>query len=233
MSDHDVLGIKQLSEFLMVSEKTIYRMLEKKRLPASRIGAQWRFRKRDIDTWLDDQVRNVDVEGNRSVLDDLEQSEIDIAALLELVNIWLNLAPGSRDDVLLWMVTNASIDEGVDRQALYESMRERETLCSTALVHDAAFPHPNQPAAFRFSRKRVLLATLEKPIDFADRHGHRPRVIAMILARTTPGYLLTISRAIKLFSDHHLIEQLTNARNTEAVVHLIRAVEARLTVPTL
>ncbi|MGZ8832620.1 MAG: helix-turn-helix domain-containing protein [Thermoanaerobaculia bacterium] len=230
--DHDVLTIKQLSEYLMVSEKTIYRMLEKKRLPAIRIGAQWRFRKRDIDAWLDDQVRKVDLEGNRAVLDDLEHSEIDIHALLEPANIWLDVPVTSRDEALLWMVSHAMLDEAVDRQALYESIRAREVLCSTALFDDAAFPHPNETATFRFSHKRVLVAIASKPIDFADPHGHRPRVLAMILARTAQGYLLTISRAIKLFSDHHLIEQLTTATNTDAVVDLIRSAEARLTVPT-
>jgi len=230
--DQDVLTIKQLSEHLMVSEKTIYRMLEKKRLPALRIGAQWRFRKRDIDAWLDDQVRKVDLEGNRAVLDDLEHSEIDIHALLEPANIWLDLTAASRDEALLRMVTRAVLDEAVDRQTLYESIRAREVLCSTALVDDAAFPHPNEQAAFRFTRKRVLLAIASKPIDFADPHGHRPRVIAMILARTAQGYLLTISRAIKLFADHHLIGQLTTATSTDEVVGLIRSAEARLTVPT-
>jgi hypothetical protein len=43
---------------------------------------------------------------------------------------------------------------------------------------------------------------------------------------------LTISRAIKLFSDHHLIEQLTTATKTDVVVDLIRSAEARLKVPT-
>jgi excisionase family DNA binding protein len=230
--DQDVLTTKQLSEYLMVSEKTIYRMLEKKRLPAIRIGAQWRFRKRDIDSWLDEQVRKVDLEGNRTVLDDLEHSEIDIHALLEPANIWLDVPATSRDEALLWMISRATLDEAVDREALYESIRAREALCSTALVDDAAFPHPNEPAAFRFTRKRVLLAIAHNPIDFADPHGHRPRVIAMILARTAQGYLLTISRAIKLFADHHLIEHLTTATNTGAVVDLIRSAEARLTVPT-
>ena len=47
----DILTIKQLSDYLMVSEKTIYRMMEKRQIPAVRVGSQWRFRRRDIEAW--------------------------------------------------------------------------------------------------------------------------------------------------------------------------------------
>ena len=214
----------------MVSEKTIYRLLEKRQLPAIRIGAQWRFRKRDIDAWLDEQVRKVDVERNRAVLDELEDAEIAIHPLLDPANVWFDVPAPTRDELLRSMVTRATIDDLVDRDALFESIRARETVCSTALVRDAAFPHPNDPQAFRFTRKRVLLATTREPVDFSDPHGHQPRVVAMILARTAQGYLLTISRAIKLFADHALIDQLIHAKSPERAINMIGAAEERIRV---
>lgn len=228
----DILTIKQLSEYLMVSEKTIYRMLEKNNLPGIRVGGQWRFRKRDIDAWIDNQVRKVDVEGDRRVLVELEQSEIDIAPLIEKENVWLQLPPMSRDEVLTWMVLNAKLDEGVDRDALAQSVLLRENVCSTALVDRAAFPHPNDPVKFRFSRKRVLVAITRDPINYMDPHDHRPRIVAMILARTVQGYLLTISRAIKLFSDPNLEQQLTTSNTALEVIEHIRIAEQPLRVGT-
>lgn len=228
----DILTIKQLSEYLMVSEKTIYRMLEKNNLPGIRVGGQWRFRKRDIDAWIDNQVRKVDVEGDRRVLAELEQSEIDIAPLIEKENVWLQLPPMSRDEVLTWMVLNAKLDEGVDRDALAQSVLLRENVCSTALVDRAAFPHPNDPVKFRFSRKRVLVAITRDPINYMDPHDHRPRIVAMILARTVQGYLLTISRAIKLFSDPNLEQQLTTSNTALEVIEHIRIAEQPLRVGT-
>jgi excisionase family DNA binding protein len=65
-SVHGIVAIKQLSEFLTVSEKTIYRMLEKRRLPAIRIGGQWRFRKQHIAAWFDNPKEVV------RVIDDAE-----------------------------------------------------------------------------------------------------------------------------------------------------------------
>jgi excisionase family DNA binding protein len=211
----DILTIRQLSEYLMVSEKTIYRMLDKSLLPAVRVGAQWRFRKRDIDAWLDERVKKVEVEGQKAVLEELAPSEIGIHPLLLPKNVWLDVPQMPRDEILSWIVKHATLETGVDRQALYESIRAREGLCSTALVKDAAFPHPNEPSVFGFARKRILLAI-------------RPRVIVVILSRTVQGYLLTISRAVKIFGNSALIGRITRSGSTDEVIAAIRDAEERL-----
>lgn len=224
----DILTIRQLAEYLMVSEKTVYRMLDRNQLPAVRVGAQWRFRRQDIDAWLTDEVRRVEHEGKRPVLDALEPSELALHPLLSPENVWLAVAPSSRDELLAFMTREAALDAHVDRDQLYRSIREREGLCSTAMLADAAFPHPVDPRPFRFSRKRILLAVLREPLDFLDPHGHRPRVVAIIFARSTQGHLLAISRAIKLFASASLIERLTAARNPAEAIAAIGAEEAGL-----
>ncbi|MBI2212240.1 MAG: helix-turn-helix domain-containing protein [Acidobacteria bacterium] len=230
----EILTIRQLAEYLMVSEKTVYRMLDRNQLPAVRVGAQWRFRRQDIDNWLTDEVRRVEHEGQRSVLDALEPSELAIHPMLSPENVWIATHPASRDELLALMTHEASLDPHVDRDQLYRSVREREILCSTALLDHAAFPHPVDPRPFRFTRKRVLLAVLAAPLDFQDPHHHTPRVVAMILARSTQGHLLALSRAIKLFASPPLIERLTTARSAERAIDAIAAEEARIArdVPT-
>lgn len=228
LTSGEILTIRQLAEYLMVSEKTVYRMLDRNQLPAVRVGAQWRFRRADIDNWLTDEVRRVEHEGQRSVLEALEPSELAIAPLLSPENVWLAATPGSRDELLALMTREAALDAHVDRDQLYRSIREREALCSTALLDDAAFPHPVDPRPFRFSRKRVLLAMLATPLDFLDPHHHRPRVVALILARSTQGHLLALSRAIKLFASTALVDRLVAARTPGAAIEAIAAEEARV-----
>lgn len=224
----DILTIRQLAEYLMVSEKTVYRMLDRNELPAVRVGGQWRFRKHDIDSWLNEEVRRVEYEGQRGALDPLEASEIAITPLLDPENVWLSVTPGSRDELLAFMTREASIDAHVDRDLLFRSIRERETVCSTAVLQAAAFPHPIDPRTFRFARKRVLLAVLREPLDFLDPHGHRPQVVAVILARSVQGQLLAFSRALKLFANHDLIDQLTEAETAADAIRLIGLAEGRL-----
>ena len=40
---------------LKVNPRTIYRLIKTGELPAVRIGRQWRFRRSDLDEWIDRQ----------------------------------------------------------------------------------------------------------------------------------------------------------------------------------
>ncbi|MBI4788855.1 MAG: PocR ligand-binding domain-containing protein [Chloroflexi bacterium] len=51
----DLLTTKQLMELLHLDRTTIYRMLNDGRLPAVRVGGQWRFSRQAIDDWLRDR----------------------------------------------------------------------------------------------------------------------------------------------------------------------------------
>lgn len=39
--------------YLQVNLRTVYRLIKAKKIPAVRVGQQWRFRKSDIDAWLE------------------------------------------------------------------------------------------------------------------------------------------------------------------------------------
>jgi excisionase family DNA binding protein len=49
------LTTEEVLEYLQVNLRTVYRLIKAGKIPAVRVGRQWRFRKRDIDTWLDSQ----------------------------------------------------------------------------------------------------------------------------------------------------------------------------------
>ena len=45
--------VDDVSRYLKVSNDTIYRWIEKKGMPALRIGKKWLFKKVEIDAWLE------------------------------------------------------------------------------------------------------------------------------------------------------------------------------------
>jgi excisionase family DNA binding protein len=49
------LTTEEVLEYLQVNLRTVYRLIKAGKIPAVRVGRQWRFRKRDIDGWLDSQ----------------------------------------------------------------------------------------------------------------------------------------------------------------------------------
>ena len=55
MMDETCLTTEEVLEYLQVNLRTVYRLIKAGKIPAVRVGRQWRFRKRDIDAWLDSQ----------------------------------------------------------------------------------------------------------------------------------------------------------------------------------
>ena len=53
-----ILTLSEVSELLKVANETVYSMVQKGRLPAFKIGGQWRFQRADIDQWIEEQVEN-------------------------------------------------------------------------------------------------------------------------------------------------------------------------------
>ncbi len=46
------ISLSEVAEYLCVAEVTIYRWLEKGKIPAHKIGKQWRFKPSMIDEWV-------------------------------------------------------------------------------------------------------------------------------------------------------------------------------------
>ena len=49
------MTLQDLSAYLKIAEKTLYGYARKGILPGIKIGSAWRFRKVDIDAWLENQ----------------------------------------------------------------------------------------------------------------------------------------------------------------------------------
>lgn len=55
-NENAFLTVEELAEQLKVSARTIQRVIDRKELPAIRIGRQWRFRREWVDEWLERQT---------------------------------------------------------------------------------------------------------------------------------------------------------------------------------
>lgn len=51
----EILTLKQVAEFLKVTERTIYRLAAAKKIPAFKVGGAWRFSKAEINQWIQRQ----------------------------------------------------------------------------------------------------------------------------------------------------------------------------------
>ena len=48
----EIMTLEETAKYLKIGKSTLYKMAREGKIPAVKIANQWRFRKEDIDKWL-------------------------------------------------------------------------------------------------------------------------------------------------------------------------------------
>lgn len=51
----EILILSEVAQLLKVAQKTVYTMAQKGELPAFKVRGQWRFKRVDLDQWIEQQ----------------------------------------------------------------------------------------------------------------------------------------------------------------------------------
>ena len=62
--DDKIMGVEQLAKFFGVSDQTIWRWCKAGRLPAFKIGAQWKIRQSDLNQIINQKVNKIHASKN-------------------------------------------------------------------------------------------------------------------------------------------------------------------------
>jgi PTS system nitrogen regulatory IIA component len=54
MTEERLMSIKEVAEYLQVDMSTLYLWSQRGQIPAMKVGKMWRFRRSEIDAWLDE-----------------------------------------------------------------------------------------------------------------------------------------------------------------------------------
>jgi len=215
MIDDDILTLEEVAKYLRVSERTIYDCAQKGEIPAGKIRASWRFKKSEIDKWVNDKLSS-------SNLNPVPNS-IQAESLLSLHRI-LFLNHSSKRDVLLALAENLSAAPQIKNgQELAVEILKREELMSTAIGCGIAIPH------VRLSSVTDLVVSVG--ISRAEIIGFHPlddepvRLVFMIAAAQNQHayYLQTLSWFSARLKNKELRDSLLQAQNPQEVYNLLTA----------
>ena len=53
MPNNDIIGIKEVADYLNMKEQTVYRLVQKGKIPALKFGGTWKVRKDHLETMFD------------------------------------------------------------------------------------------------------------------------------------------------------------------------------------
>ena len=57
----DIMTIEEVSAYLRVPVSSLYKLAQQGKIPASKVGRHWRFRRVFIDRWVDKQVADEEI----------------------------------------------------------------------------------------------------------------------------------------------------------------------------
>jgi excisionase family DNA binding protein len=66
---NEILTIEEVATYLRLTPQTIYKWAQEKRIPAVKLGKEWRFRRSVIDRWFDAQLTGGDASSGDPKLD--------------------------------------------------------------------------------------------------------------------------------------------------------------------
>jgi len=56
IKDDKIMTLEEVAEYLRVKPQTIYTWAQEKKIPAAKLGKEWRFKKSIIDQWFNEHI---------------------------------------------------------------------------------------------------------------------------------------------------------------------------------
>lgn len=187
------LNVREAAALMNVSEKTIYRWVKERRLPAFRLNSQYRFQKAELLGWANSNRVNVSAD---MFLEPESENEpkTGLADAIGAGRIHYRIGGTDKKSVLSRIVDLIPLPEETDKSFLFEVLVARETLASTAIGNGIAIPHVRNPIVLHLERPLVSVCFLEQPIDFHALDGKPVHTLFTIVSPTTSAHLNLLSR---------------------------------------
>ena len=56
MSNEEIMTVAEVAKYLKLKPQTIYKWAQDGRIPAAKLGREWRFKRSIIDRWIDSRI---------------------------------------------------------------------------------------------------------------------------------------------------------------------------------
>jgi len=220
------ISVREAARLLNVSEKTIYRWIRSRRIPAYQIGDLYRFNRAELLEWATAQRIEVSAEIVAEP-DDLGPMP-RLGEALRAGGVNYRVGGSSRDEVLRSAADIMRLPEEVDRDFLHEVLVAREDLGSTGLGDGIAVPHPRSPIVLHITRPNVMLCFLETAVDFGAVDGKPVDTLFTLVTPTVRSHLHLLSRLAFVLQNAPVREVLRERASRERIIEVIEASDGAL-----
>lgn len=230
MSSED-FNIDELAAYLHMMPEQVSRLAERGKLPARRVGGQWKFSGPEIHHWLEDRMGlsdEVELARMAGALERAQTNEpLELTELLPLDAINLQLTARTRGSVVDQM-TGLGVGTGLlwDASKMADAVRDRESMHPTALDNGVALLHPRRPLASILAEAVLALGIAPSGIPFGGRR--LTDVFFLICSTNDHEHLRILARLSRVINDDTFLAALRSAASPQEVHELIIAREQHI-----
>ncbi|MBN2161560.1 MAG: PTS sugar transporter subunit IIA [Pontiellaceae bacterium] len=191
---HEIMTIEEVAAYLRVSERTVYDWAQKGDLPGGKLGTTWRFKREDVENWVNSRISNKTAPAIASVKKGgnslLTSDRIVIVEETDKKTILTNLV-----DLL---ATSPLVHK---RDELLNGIFAREELMSTGIGFGVGVPHVRIDSV---SDLVMAVAVSKRPISGYSSLDNKPvHIVCMLAARSDQHakYIRTLSAVSSRLKD--------------------------------
>lgn len=213
--DDDILTIEEVAKYLRVSERTVYDWAQKGEIPAGKIGTVWRFKKSEIERWVNERLSS-----NKPVA---SIHPVRMRNVLSPDRVVFLDYPRKRDALIALAERLSAAPQIKSKQEIVSEILRREDLMSTAIGRGIAIPHVRLSSV-----TDLVVAVGVSKCDIQDFNAFddQPvRLLFMIAAAYNQHayYLQTLSYFSAKLKNNGLREGILSAADPAAVYDLLVA----------
>jgi PTS system nitrogen regulatory IIA component len=226
--------IDRLAAYLHMSPAAVTKLAERGKLPARRVGGDWRFSAAEIHHWLEDRIGLSDDEALLQMEGALDRAaepdvvEVSITDLLKIEAIEVPLDARTRGSVIVKMCELAARTHLLwDTAKMADAVRAREEMHSTALDNGVALLHPRRPMPTILAEAVLALGISSGGIHFGT-GGQLTDIFFLICSTSDHEHLRILARLSRVINDQDFLARLRTAESPVAVAQFIQERESSI-----
>jgi len=224
------MSLEDFAEHIAIDVRQVRRLADRGELPGQKIGGKWRFNRAEVTEWLQQEMPSFD-ERRLVTLEQAmgaEASGMTVTELIDLKGIDVALAANTKTSVLRELVKLAErTGKLYDADGLLKAVQEREAMCSTALPHGVAIPHPRQPMPYVTSEPIICVARVTRGIGFGSPYHDLTQLFFLICCHDDRQHLRVLARLVRLL-DETTIQRIMEVETAEELLACLIEKEERV-----
>jgi PTS system nitrogen regulatory IIA component len=233
---HEQMNERQVADYLHMDLRELVKLASRGAVPCRKTAKGFVFRKSDVDHWVEIQMhqmprqRLAHIEKGVSRHHGFDHEAMLVAPMIPPGGVGAPLHARTRNSVLRELIDLADRAGMVyARDELLEEVRQREVLCSTALVPGVAMPHPRHPLPYDIAASFVVVGLTHGGVPFGAVDGSLTRLFFLICCKDDRTHLHVLSRLAQMLHESTTgvspVEQLAQASDPDELREILLKLE--------